>query len=55
MKAVEVKKLVKDYGNFRVIKGISFEVNEWEIFGLIGPNGGGDSRKTSAGIAAVIN
>jgi ABC-2 type transport system ATP-binding protein len=41
MKAVEVKDLVKDYGNFRAINGISFEVNEGEIFGLIGPNGAG--------------
>jgi ABC-2 type transport system ATP-binding protein len=45
MKAVEVKDLVKDYGNFRALKGISFDVNEGEIFGLIGPNGAG---KTTA-------
>jgi ABC-2 type transport system ATP-binding protein len=45
MKAVEVRGLVKDYGNFRALKGISFEVNEGEIFGLIGPNGAG---KTTA-------
>jgi len=45
VKAVQVKELVKDYGNFRAIKGISFEVNEGEIFGLIGPNGAG---KTTA-------
>ncbi|MFC1927636.1 ABC transporter ATP-binding protein [Chloroflexota bacterium] len=45
MKAVEVKELVKDYGNFRALKGISFEVNAGEIFGLIGPNGAG---KTTA-------
>ena len=45
MKAVEVRELVKDYGNFRALKGISFDVNEGEIFGLIGPNGAG---KTTA-------
>jgi len=41
MKAVEVRELVKDYGSFRAIKGISFEVKAGEIFGLIGPNGAG--------------
>jgi ABC-2 type transport system ATP-binding protein len=45
VKAVEVKDLVKDYGSFRALKGISFEVSEGEIFGLIGPNGAG---KTTA-------
>jgi len=45
MKAVEVRELIKDYGNFRAINGISFEVNEGEVFGLIGPNAAG---KTTA-------
>ena len=44
-KATEVKDLIKDYGNFRALKGISFEVNQGEIFGLIGPNAAG---KTTA-------
>jgi len=44
-KATEVKDLIKDYGGFRALKGISFEVNQEEIFGLIGPNAAG---KTTA-------
>jgi ABC-2 type transport system ATP-binding protein len=38
---LEVEDLVKDYGPFRAVKGISFSVEEGEIFGLIGPNGAG--------------
>jgi ABC-2 type transport system ATP-binding protein len=38
---LEVKDLVKDYGSFRAVNGISFSVKEGEIFGLIGPNGAG--------------
>ena len=41
MSAVEVKDLVKNYGNFHAVKGISFDVKEGEVFGLIGPNGAG--------------
>ncbi|MBX9785479.1 MAG: ABC transporter ATP-binding protein [Chitinophagaceae bacterium] len=40
---IEVKNLVKNYGNFEAVKGISFEVKEGEIFGLLGPNGAGKS------------
>jgi ABC-2 type transport system ATP-binding protein len=42
-KIIEVKELVKKYGDFEAVKGISFEVNEGEIFGLLGPNGAGKS------------
>jgi len=52
MKAVEVRELVKDYGNFRAINGISFEVNEGEIFGLIGPNGAG--KTTALRVVATL-
>lgn len=40
---IQVKNLVKNYGQFQAVKGISFEVNEGEIFGLLGPNGAGKS------------
>ena len=41
MYALEVRNLIKDYGKRRALKGISFTVEEGEIFGLIGPNGAG--------------
>lgn len=40
---IRVKDLAKNYGSFRAVKGISFEVYEGEIFGLLGPNGAGKS------------
>jgi len=40
---IQVKNLVKNYGNFQAVKGINFEVLEGEIFGLLGPNGAGKS------------
>jgi len=41
MPVVEVRELVKDYGFFRALHGISFSVEEGEVFGLVGPNGAG--------------
>lgn len=38
---VEVDKLKKQYGNKTVVKGISFSVEEGEVFGILGPNGAG--------------
>src|ERR1700710_2953158 len=40
---ISVKNLVKNYGDFKAVKGISFEVFKGEIFGLLGPNGAGKS------------
>lgn len=36
-----VKDLVKKYGDFTAVNGLSFEVKKGEIFGLLGPNGAG--------------
>ncbi len=38
---IEVRNLRRTYGDVRAVDGISFEVAEGEIFGLVGPNGAG--------------
>jgi ABC-2 type transport system ATP-binding protein len=40
---IEVQNLIKDYGDFRAVKGVSFSVNKGEILGFLGPNGAGKS------------
>ncbi len=39
--AIKVNNIFKDYGNVRAINGISFDVNNAEMFGLVGPDGAG--------------
>ncbi len=40
---IEVKGLVKTYGNKRAVDGITFTVKRGEILGFLGPNGAGKS------------
>jgi ABC-2 type transport system ATP-binding protein len=40
---IHVRNLVKLYGNFTAVNGISFDVHRGEIFGLLGQNGAGKS------------
>lgn len=40
---IEVEGLVKRYGDFEAVRGISFTVQKGEIVGFLGPNGAGKS------------
>jgi ABC-2 type transport system ATP-binding protein len=44
---LEVHNLVKKYGDFTAVKGISFDIKEGEIFSLLGPNGAGKTTTIS--------
>ncbi len=41
--AIDVRQIVKRFGDFTAVNGISFTVERGEIFGLLGPNGAGKS------------
>ena len=44
---LKVKELVKKYGDFTAVNGISFEIQAGEIFSLLGPNGAGKTTTIS--------
>jgi ABC-2 type transport system ATP-binding protein len=39
--AVQVRDLTHSYGSHKALRGISFEVRKGDVFGFLGPNGGG--------------
>lgn len=43
MNVIEIRDIHKSYGKLEALKGISLDVSEGEIFGLIGPDGAGKS------------
>src|SRR5215472_5224383 len=61
--AVEVRDLVKNYGGRSVVDGLSFSVEQGEVFALLGPNGAGKTttveilegyRRADAGFVRVL-
>ena len=42
--AIEIRGLKKRYGSLDAVRGISFEVERGEIFGLIGADGAGENH-----------
>ncbi|MCA9627917.1 MAG: ABC transporter ATP-binding protein [Myxococcales bacterium] len=50
--AIRVRHLWHRYGNFDVLRDVSFEVGHGEIFGFIGPNGAG--KTTTISIMATL-
>src|ERR1700743_3841699 len=60
--AISVRDLVKNFGEVRAVRGVTFEVAMGEVFGFLGPNGAGKTTtinmlctlaKPTAGAASV--
>src|SRR6195256_2553983 len=54
MGAIDVRNIVKKYGDFEAVKGVTFDVAEGEIFGLLGPNGAGKPTLLRMSTALLI-
>ncbi len=52
MSIVKVTNLEKKFGDFHAVKGVSFNVEKGEIFGVLGPNGAGKS--TTINVLATV-
>jgi linearmycin/streptolysin S transport system ATP-binding protein len=47
MKAIEIQDLKKSFGENQAVQGVSFSVEQGEIFSLLGPNGAGKTTTIS--------
>jgi ABC-2 type transport system ATP-binding protein len=55
--AIKIDSLVKRYGDFTAVNGISLEVEEGAFFGLLGPNGAGKTTTINSivGLAKIAS
>jgi ABC-2 type transport system ATP-binding protein len=55
--AIKIDRLVKRYGDFTAVDGISLEVEQGAFFGLLGPNGAGKTTTINAtvGLAKITS
>jgi ABC-type hemin transport system ATPase subunit len=54
MAVIDVKDLTKRYGGRVVVDGISFAVEQGEIFGILGPNGAGKTTVVRDGLRGIL-
>ncbi len=54
MSVLQVQDLKKSYGKIQALKGVSFEIPQGAVFGLLGPNGSGKTTMLSI-ILDVLN
>jgi len=52
MSVLSVKNLTKSYGKIKALQGLSLEINEGEVYGILGPNGSG--KTTTLGVILGI-
>jgi ABC-2 type transport system ATP-binding protein len=55
--AIRIDRLVKSYGTFTAVDGISFDVEDGAFFGLLGPNGAGKTTTINAivGLSSITS
>ena len=51
--AIQIERVVKRYGGFTALAGVSLQIEQGEFFGLLGPNGAG--KTTLISILAGLN
>lgn len=51
---VDVQNLTKDFGGFKAVDNVSFQVFEGEILGLLGPNGAGKTTTIQMILGLII-